>query len=101
MDAPGIFVYRTIEDLEGMISFARKSRKAVVIGGGLLGLEAAKAVYDLGQESHVLEMAPHLMPAQVDPGAGAAIQSKVEKMGFVIHTGTKIVSIVVEDGTFK
>eukprot|EP00972_Heterocapsa_arctica_P072241 10669523-Heterocapsa_arctica.AAC.1 len=52
MDVAGAFVYRTIDDLENMITFARQSKRAAVIGGGLLGLEAAKAVYDLGQDSH-------------------------------------------------
>jgi nitrite reductase (NADH) large subunit len=101
VNTKGVFVYRNIEDLEGMIGYARTSKRAVVIGGGLLGLEAAKAAYDLGQETHVLEMAPFLMPAQLDPGAGAAVQAKVETMGIVIHTGCKIISIVVEDNKFK
>merc|ERR1719329_516060 len=101
MDAPGIFVYRTIEDLEGMISFARKSRKAVVIGGGLLGLEAAKAVYDLGQETHVLEMAPYLMPTQLDMGGGKSLERKIAAMGIRVHTSSKIGSVVVEDGMLK
>jgi len=97
----GVFVYRTIDDLEGMIHFARHSRTAAVIGGGLLGLEAAKAVYDLGQESHVLEMAPFLMPTQLDPGAGKSLQSKIEAMGITCHIASKIKSIVVEQGCFK
>ena len=54
----GIFVYRTIEDLERIIEYGRKSRTAAVIGGGLLGLEAAKAAFDLGLETHVVEFAP-------------------------------------------
>jgi len=98
MDVAGAFVYRTIDDLEGMISFAKKSKKAAVIGGGLLGLEAAKAVYDLGQETHVLEMAPFLMPTQLDQGGGKALQSKIEEMGIEVHTGSRLQSLVVENG---
>jgi len=101
MNVKGIFVYRTIEDLEGMIAYARLSKRAVVIGGGLLGLEAAKAVYDLNQETHVLEMAPYLMPAQLDPGAGKSLVSKIEDMGITVHVETKILSVVVENGIFK
>ncbi|MCA9023566.1 MAG: NAD(P)/FAD-dependent oxidoreductase, partial [Planctomycetaceae bacterium] len=57
----GVFVYRTINDLEQIIQYAAHSKKAAVIGGGLLGLEAAKAALDLGLETHVLEFAPRLM----------------------------------------
>ncbi|HBL45605.1 MAG TPA: nitrite reductase (NAD(P)H), partial [Planctomycetaceae bacterium] len=53
----GVFVYRTINDLEQIIDYARNSKRAPVIGGGLLGLEAAKAALDLGLETHVLEFA--------------------------------------------
>ena len=67
IDKPGVFVYRTIEDLEQHHRLRRRSRKrCAVIGGGLLGLEAAKAAYDLGLETHVVEFAPRLMPRQVD-----------------------------------
>lgn len=101
MDVVGAFVYRTIDDLEGMINFAKQSKRAAVIGGGLLGLEAAKAVYDLGQDSHVLEVAPFLMPTQLDEGGGRALQAKIEEMGIAVHTGVKIDSLVVEGGRVK
>jgi len=101
MDVRGAFVYRTIEDLEGMISCARKSTKAAVIGGGLLGLEAAKAVFDLGQEVHVLEMAPYLMPTQLDEPGGKALLSKIAEMGIKVHTSARLKSLVVENGTVK
>ncbi len=55
---PGVFVYRTIEDLETIRDWGTRARRAVVIGGGLLGLEAAKAVRDMGLETHVVEFAP-------------------------------------------
>jgi nitrite reductase (NADH) large subunit len=101
MDVAGAFVYRTIDDLEGMMTFARQSKRAAVIGGGLLGLEAAKAVYDLGQDSHVLEMAPYLMPAQLDEGGGKALQSKITEMGITVHTGSRLQSLVVEGNRVK
>ncbi|MCU0355655.1 MAG: FAD-dependent oxidoreductase, partial [Cytophagales bacterium] len=63
VEKDGVFVYRTIEDLDLMKSYAKKARKGAVIGGGLLGLEAAKAMMDLGiAETHVIEFAPRLMP---------------------------------------
>jgi len=101
MDVSGAFVYRTIEDLDGMISFSRKSTKAAVIGGGLLGLEAAKAVYDLHQEVHVLEMAPYLMPTQLDVGAGTTLAAKIGAMNIKVHTSARLLSLVVEDGCVK
>ncbi|HSZ72759.1 MAG TPA: FAD-dependent oxidoreductase, partial [Cytophagaceae bacterium] len=66
----GVFVYRTIEDLDLIMDYSKKAKKGAVIGGGLLGLEAAKAVADLGLETHVIEFAPRLMPRQLDE-AGA------------------------------
>ncbi len=68
----GVFVYRTIEDLESIIAHAGRSRRCVVLGGGLLGLEAARAVRELGLETSVVELAPRLMPRQLD-GAGARL----------------------------
>src|SRR5688572_483367 len=61
---PGVFVYRTIDDLQRIIDYAAHCKRCVVIGGGLLGLEAAKAAYDLGLETHVVEFATRLMPRQ-------------------------------------
>jgi len=100
-DVVGVFVYRTIEDLESMILFAKKSTKAAVIGGGLLGLEAAKAVYDLGQETHVLEMAPYLMPTQLDEGGGKVLGQKISDMSIDVHTGSRLAEVVVEGGVLK
>ncbi|HEY2828188.1 MAG TPA: FAD-dependent oxidoreductase, partial [Pirellulales bacterium] len=62
IDKRGVFVYRTIEDLQQIIEYAGRSKRCAVIGGGLLGLEAAKAAYDLGLETHIVEFAPRLMP---------------------------------------
>ena len=66
IDKRGVFVYRTIEDLERIIEYAKHSRRCAVLGGGLLGLEAARAAHELGLETHVVEFSPRLMPRQID-----------------------------------
>jgi nitrite reductase (NADH) large subunit len=80
-----VFVYRTIEDLEQIIAYARESKRAAVVGGGLLGLEAAKAVYDLALETHVVEFAPRLMPRQVDDTGSKTLRDKIEELGVRVH----------------
>jgi nitrite reductase (NADH) large subunit len=86
VDKRGVFVYRTIEDLDLMLSYAKKAKVGAVIGGGLLGLEAAKALMDLGiKETHVIEFAPRLMPRQVDELGSKMLQSKLEALGLKIH----------------
>ena len=84
---PGVFVYRTIEDLQRIIEYARQSTRCVVIGGGLLGLEAAKASYDLGLETHVIEFAPRLMPRQLDDVGSKTLVKKIESLGVRVHLG--------------
>jgi nitrite reductase (NADH) large subunit len=86
-------VYRTIEDLEGMQAAGAKSRSGVVIGGGLLGLECAKALQDMGLETHVVEFAPRLMAVQVDEGGGRVLRNKIEALGVKVHTGCNTVNI--------
>ncbi len=78
-------VYRTIEDLEAITAAAKHSRVGTVIGGGLLGLEAAKALKDLGLETHVVEFAPRLMAVQLDDGGGAMLKRKIEALGVKVH----------------
>jgi nitrite reductase (NADH) large subunit len=90
VDKEGVFVYRTIEDLDAIMAYAKKIKQrgateAAVLGGGLLGLEAAKAVYDLGLNPHVVEFAPRLMPRQLDKGASDMLQSKIEELNIGIH----------------
>ncbi|WP_414935577.1 nitrite reductase large subunit NirB [Amycolatopsis sp. cmx-11-51] len=91
-DLPGCFVYRTIEDLDAIRAAAhrpgRGRRSAVVIGGGLLGLEAAKALRDMGLSPHVVEMAPRLMPLQVDEGGGGLLRRLITELDVTVHTGT-------------
>ncbi|AJT67222.1 Nitrite reductase large subunit [Streptomyces lydicus] len=86
-DHKGTFVYRTIEDLLAIEEFAKNVHSGSVVGGGLLGLEAAGALKGLGLETHVVEFAPRLMPVQVDEGAGEALRRTIEDMGVIVHTG--------------
>ena len=95
-DRDNCFVYRTIEDLEAIRAAGAGARVGVVIGGGLLGLEAAKALKDLGLQTHVVEFAPRLMAVQVDAGGGALLRQKIESLGVQVHTGKNTQAI--EDG---
>lgn len=81
----GVFVYRTIEDLEKIIDYAHHAKRCAVIGGGLLGLEAAKAAFDLGLETHVIEFAPRLMPRQVDDAGSRMLVERIEALGVRVH----------------
>ena len=91
------FVYRTIDDLDKIAAAAKNSKTGVVIGGGLLGLEAAKALKDLGLETHVVEFAPRLMAVQVDEGGGAMLRAKIKELGVHVHTGKNTKEIVEGD----
>ncbi|WP_369186809.1 nitrite reductase large subunit NirB [Streptomyces sp. R08] len=87
-DAEGCFVYRTIEDLLAIEEYAgSRATTGAVVGGGLLGLEAAGALKGLGLTSHIVEFAPRLMPVQIDAGGGAALLRTIEDMGLTVHTG--------------
>jgi len=84
-DRPDCFVYRTIEDLEAIRAAAARARVGTVVGGGLLGLEAAKALKDLGLETHVVEFAPRLMTVQLDDSGGRLLRRKIEALGVTVH----------------
>lgn len=105
VEKSGVFVYRTIEDLEKIIEYGAQVDKAAVIGGGLLGLEAAKAAFDLGLETHVIEFAPRLMPRQVDEAGSRILKDKIEELGVKVHLGTATEEILgngsVEGMKFK
>src|SRR4051812_13192119 len=88
------FVYRTIEDLEMITARAARSKVGVVIGGGLLGLEAAKALKDLGLETHIVEFAPRLMAMQLDDAAGRLLRRKIEALGAIVHVSKNTKEIV-------
>src|SRR6185295_18612063 len=108
-DRRDCFVYRIIEDLEMITARAARSKVGVVIGGGLLGLEAAKALKDLGLETHIVEFAPRLMAMQLDDAAGRLLRRKIESRGAIVHVSknTKEIkdgithrnSLVFTDGT--
>jgi nitrite reductase (NADH) large subunit len=90
----GCFVYRTIEDLEAMLAAGANARSGVVVGGGLLGLECAKALRDMQLETHVVEFAPRLMAVQVDELGGRALRTKIEELGVRVHTQKNTLRIV-------
>jgi nitrite reductase (NADH) large subunit len=92
-DLPGCFVYRTIDDLEEIRAAAVDARVGAVIGGGLLGLEAARALHTLGLETHVVEFASRLMPVQLDDDGGAVLREHIEALGVHVHTATSTSSI--------
>jgi nitrite reductase (NADH) large subunit len=97
-DGPGCFVYRTIEDLELIRARAVGARVGVVVGGGLLGLEAANALLSLGLDTHVVEAAPRLMPMQVDEFAAGVLRARIEGLGVKVHTGKSTVAIASAAG---
>ncbi|MEV4463345.1 nitrite reductase large subunit NirB [Micromonospora echinofusca] len=84
---PGVFVYRTLDDLAAIREYARGRRTGAVIGGGLLGLEAANALRLLGLDTGVVEFAPRLMPVQVDTAGGAMLRRYVDELGVATHLG--------------
>ena len=85
-DQEGCLTYRTIDDLGEIKAFAKNVKKGVVVGGGLLGLECANALKNLGLEAHVVEHGPGLMGVQLDPGGSKMLRTKIEALGVQIHT---------------
>jgi nitrite reductase (NADH) large subunit len=97
IEKEGVFVYRTIDDLELIKAYAAQAKSGVVMGGGLLGLEAAKALIDLGiTETHVIEFAPRLMPRQIDSAGSGMLQSKLKQLGLNIHLNKSTLEIAGE-----
>jgi nitrite reductase (NADH) large subunit len=96
-DLPGTFVYRTIEDLEAIAAYAKTRKIGVVVGGGLLGLECANALQNLGLETHVVEFMPRLMPVQVDEAGGLILRQKIEALGVTVHTSKSTTEIVADE----
>ena len=99
-DKYGVFVFRTLEDLASIAKFAKSSKTAVVIGGGLLGLEAAKGLMSHGLSVHVVEMATHLMAVQVDAAGGAILGRTVAGLGVAAHCG-KVTTELLSDDTSR
>ncbi len=103
-DLPACHVYRTLDDLDAIRADAQRTLEAghapagVVIGGGLLGLEAANALRQFGLQTHVVEMMPRLMAQQIDEGGGALLARMITDLGIAVRVGTGIESIeAVED----
>ena len=98
VEKEGVFIYRTIEDLEMMTAYAKKAKTGAVIGGGLLGLEAAKAMIDLGvTDTHVIEFASRLMPRQIDDAGSNTLKNKLQSLGLKIHTNKNTTAILGDD----
>ena len=97
-EAPHCHVYRTIEDLDAIRASGAGAEVGVVVGGGLLGLEAANALTNMGLATHVVEFAPGLMNAQLDAGGGAMLRGMIEDLGVAVHTGKNTRRIVADSG---
>lgn len=102
-DLAGCFVYRTLSDLDAIRAAAERARATtrgrragLVVGGGLLGLEAARALRLLGMSPHVVELAPRLMPLQVDEGGGELLRELIEDLDVTVHLSTSVTSIAQE-----
>ena len=93
-DRPHCHVYRTIEDLDAIAASGAGAEIGVVVGGGLLGLEAANALTNMALATHVVEFAPGLMGTQLDDGGGTMLRGMIEDLGVAVHTGKNTLRIV-------
>lgn len=94
---PGVFTFRTIDDCSYMRTYAASGVTVAVIGGGLLGLEAARGMLGLGLQVHVVHPSPILMNQQLDAEAGAILAAIVEKLGISVHLEKKTIALRGED----
>ncbi|MBF8269883.1 MAG: nitrite reductase ((P)H), large subunit [Gammaproteobacteria bacterium] len=99
-DRERCYVYRTIDDLISIAESGRNARIGAVIGGGLLGLEAANALRNLGLQTHVVEFAPRLMAIQIDDSGGAMLRRKIEVLGVHVHTSKNTTAITDGNGCY-
>ncbi|MCB9948140.1 MAG: NAD(P)/FAD-dependent oxidoreductase [Rhodospirillaceae bacterium] len=97
VDLPGVMTYRDLDDVDAMVEAAARHRRAVVIGGGLLGLEAAAGLQQRGMETTVIHLAPTLMERQLDPAAGFLLEQAVTARGIAVHTGANTKAILGRD----
>ena len=107
-DLPGVLAYRDLDDVNKMLNAAAKGGRAVVIGGGLLGLEAAAGLKLRGMDVTVIHLMPTLMERQLDPAAGYLLEKELSGRGIDIRTGAntkeiygdgKVEGVRLEDGT--
>ncbi len=94
LDKCGVFTFRNIGDTEGMIRWSATRTRAVVVGGGLLGLEAARGLTNRGMVVTVVHLMGHLMEQQLDAGAGALLRRRIERMGIGIRLGSTVGEIL-------
>ena len=109
LESSGVFVYRTIDDLDSMINYSRTCKKAAVVGGGLLGLEAAKAAKDLGLDVTVFDRSNRLMSRQLDVDGSRVMQAEIEKLGIsvvvsnspkeILHNNGSVTGLKLQDDT--
>jgi nitrite reductase (NADH) large subunit len=90
----GVFVFRTLDDCQAIGGYASNCDRAVVLGGGLLGLEAARGLLSHDVEVTVVEVAPHLMTQQLDAAGAAVLKSKLEGMGIEIRLGLAATGLI-------
>ena len=90
----GVFVFRTLDDCHAMRAHASRARRAAVIGGGLLGLEAARGLLELGLEVHVVHLMPHLMEVQLDGEAGALLRASIDRLGVRTHLPRRTTAVL-------
>jgi len=96
-DKKGVFALRTIQDARDIVAWAKDIRKVVLIGGGLLGLEAGNALWKFGKNLTVVEFFPRLLPRQLDVAGGGRLQKIMEGMGFSFRLGAKTQEIKGQD----
>jgi nitrite reductase (NADH) large subunit len=96
-DLPGCLAYRTIDDLGAIRAESQNATSAVVVGGGLLGLECANALKSLGLQTHVVEFAPGLMNQQLDQRGSQLLRAMIEELDVQVHTGKSTQKIVNGD----
>lgn len=96
-DKQGVTAFRDIKDCEMLMEYAKKYKKAVVIGGGLLGLEAARGLLNLGMEVNVVHICEHLMERQLDPTASKLLQREMEKQGMKFLLQKETAEIIGDD----
>lgn len=103
IELAGVFTFRSLNDAEALMARAERSRHTVVIGGGLLGLEAARGMFERGVPVTVIEHESRLMARQLDRGGGAMLRRQIEAMGVGVRTGVfvrQIVGTLRVDGLF-
>jgi len=97
-DQKGVFVFRTLDDCHAIAAYAQECETALVLGGGLLGLEAARGLLSHGLEVTVVEVAPHLMTQQLDPAGGELLKRKLEALGVHVLCGQAATALLGEGG---